>query len=100
MYYFFNTIDFVHQINDLLNKVQENQENKFKVIIDKFMIINLFIIFASFLLFIVALIANMYGVKSIFNVFQRLWYPFIIPSLGTFFTAVIIESIFNKINKK
>ena len=79
--------------------MQKNQENKFKVVIDKFMIINLFIIFASFLLFIVALIANMYGVKSVFNIFQKLWYPFIIPSLSTFFTAVIIEAILSKINK-
>ena len=37
------------------------------------------------------------GNSSLYNLFQKLWYPLFIPSLSLFFTAILIEAIFNKL---
>ena len=36
------------------------------------------------------------GNSYLYNLFQKLWYPLFIPSLSLFFTAILIEAVYNK----
>ena len=67
---------------------------------DKFLVINFFIIIGGFLLFLVGVLASTNGLKAPYVVFQSLWLPLFIPSISLFFTAVLGEALWKKINKE
>ena len=78
--------------------MNESKESKIKKIIDNILIFNLYILIigAAFLAF--SFILSLNGYTSIYSLFQKLWYPIFIPSLSLFFTAILIEAIFNRDN--
>ncbi len=68
-----------------------------KDLIDKFLIVNVFVILAGFILFLVAVISSAYGYITAYELFQTLWTPLLIPAISIFFTAIFIESIGSRI---
>ena len=80
--------------------MNESKESKIKKIIDNILIYNLYILIigAAFLAF--SFILSLNGYTSIYSLFQKLWYPIFIPSLSLFFTAILIEAIFNSNNNE
>ena len=80
--------------------MNESKESKIKKIIDNILIYNLYILIigAAFLAF--SFILSLNGYSSIYRLFQKLWYPVFIPSLSLFFTAILIEAIFNSNNNE
>ena len=69
-------------------------QNKFKEVIDNFLLINLFIVVFFALFFIFAVIMNFNGVFIFLQFFQKVWNPLIVPLI----TILIISSIGNGIN--
>ncbi len=74
-------------------------ENKWKKKIDNLLIYNLYILIAGAILFLSSVILGLNGNPSLYNIFQKLWFPLFIPVLSLFFTAVLIEAIFTKLLK-
>tara|TARA_Y100001968_G_C18961352_1_gene527882 strand:+ start:44 stop:295 length:252 start_codon:yes stop_codon:yes gene_type:complete len=76
-----------------------SKESTIKKIIDNILIYNLYILIigAAFLAF--SFILSLNGYSSIYRLFQKLWYPIFIPSLSLFFTAILVDSLFNRVNK-
>ena len=78
-------------------------ENKWKNVLDSILIYNLYILILGSLLLGISFTLSINGSPDLYNLFQKLWYPLFIPSLSLFFTAILIEVIFNKLldrNKK
>ena len=73
---------------------KQKSETKFKVIIDNFLLINLFVVIFFAIFFIFAVIMHFNGVSSFLNFIQNLWNPLIVPLI----TILIIGSLFNGIN--
>ena len=65
--------------------------------LDNFLIINLYILIGGVLFLVISFIASSNGYGQPYKIFQRLWYPLFIPSFSLFFTAVLCEAIWNKI---
>ena len=63
--------------------MDETKESKFKIFLDNILIYNLFIL-------------SINGFLELYSLFQKLWYPIFIPSLSLFFTAILIEAIYNR----
>ncbi len=75
-------------------------ENKWKKIIDNILIFNLFILIIGSLFFLICIVLTFYGNSSLFELFQKIWFPVFIPALSLFFTAILIEEIISRfINK-
>ena len=81
-----------------LMQEEKNNSKAFKDYIDKFLVINLFLIILGFLFFLFSTIAFINGFEGPFNLFQSLWFPVFIPALSTFFTAVLVLYAFDKFN--
>ena len=76
----------------------ENQkESNLKKVLDIILIYNLYILIIGALLLIISFVSSINGNANFYNLFQKLWYPIFIPSLSLFFTAILIESIINKV---
>ena len=63
---------------------------------DKFLIVNVFLIIAGFIFFLVAAISSSFGYVAAYEFFQKLWFPLFIPVISTFFTAIFIQNILGK----
>ena len=74
----------------------EQKEGKLKNILDNILICNLYILIIGSLFLGISFVLSLKGNSSLFNLFQKLWYPIFIPSLSLFFTAILIEYIFSK----
>ena len=70
---------------------------KWKKIIDNILIYNLYILIIGSIFLGISFTLSVNGDSNMYNLFRKLWYPLFIPSLSLFFTAILIESIFNKI---
>ncbi|KGG12798.1 MULTISPECIES: hypothetical protein [Prochlorococcus] len=68
--------------------------------LDKFLVLNFFLVVAGALLFLISVIFSLNGVDIFYRVFQLLWFPLFIPVISIFFTAVLIEIVFTAINKR
>ncbi len=68
-----------------------------KDILDKFLVFNIFLIICGFLFFLFSFVSSANGYFAPYKIFQMLWLPVYIPALSTFFTAVFIELIINKL---
>ena len=77
--------------------MDEQKESNFKKVIDSILIYNLYILIIGALLLLISFILTFNGNENLYNLFQKLWYPIFIPSLSLFFTAILIETIINKL---
>ncbi len=77
--------------------MDKNDESKWKKYLDNFLIYNLYVLVAGSLFLAISFILSVNGNNSLYNIFQRLWYPVFIPSLSLFFTAILIEALFNRL---
>ena len=77
--------------------MEKEHESKFKKALDNILIYNLYILIIGSILLAVCVFASVNGNSYLYSLFQKLWYPVFIPSLSLFFTAILIESIFNNL---
>ena len=75
-------------------------QNKWKKAIDNILIYNLYILIIGAIFLAISFILSINGFTTLYSLFQNLWYPIFIPSLSLFFTAILIEAIFTRMNKK
>ena len=76
----------------------ENQkESNLKKVLDIILIYNLYILIIGALLLFISFILSINNNPSLFNLFQKLWYPIFIPSLSLFFTAIVVEAVINSL---
>ena len=68
--------------------------NKFKAIIDNFLLVNLFIVIFFAIFFIFSVIMEINGVTFFLDLIQRIWNPLIVPLI----TILIISTLGNGIN--
>ena len=73
---------------------KENNQNKFKQIIDNWLLINLFTVIFFALFFIFAIIMQLNGIFIFINFIQIVWNPLIVPLI----TILIIGALVNGIN--
>ena len=73
------------------------KESNWKRVIDNILIYNLYILIIGAIFFMISIVISMKGNSYLYSIFQKLWYPIFIPSLSLFFTAILIESIINKL---
>ena len=73
-----------------------NSINKFKIkeVLDKILLINLFLVIFFAIFFLFSIILKFGGVDIVFEYFQVLWNPLIIPLI----TILIISSLLSGIN--
>ncbi len=76
---------------------RNQKENKWKKVIDNFLIFNLLIIIIGALFFLVAVFLSANGNGKLYELFQRLWFPIFIPALSIFFTAILSEAVTTRI---
>ncbi len=77
--------------------MDKTNEGKWKRILDNILIYNLYILIVGSIFLTISFILSINGNASLYNLFQKLWYPLFIPSLSLFFTAILTEAIFNKL---
>ena len=73
---------------------KDNNQSKFKQIIDNLLLIDLFTVIFFAFFFIFAIIMQFNGVYVYINFIQRIWNPFIVPLI----TILIIGALVNGIN--
>ena len=73
---------------------QENNQNKFKQIIDNLLLINLFTVIFFAIFFIFAIIMQLNGIFIFIDFIQIVWNPLIVPLI----TILIIGALVNGIN--
>ena len=78
--------------------MNEAKESKSKIILDNILIYNLYILIVGAIFLTISFILSVNGNPYLYILFQKLWYPIFIPSLSLFFTAILIEAIFNLLN--
>ena len=78
--------------------MENNNENKWKKVLDNILIYNLYILITGSIFLGISFTQSVNGNSELYNLFQKLWYPIFIPSLSLFFTAILIEAIFNKLS--
>ena len=72
-------------------------ESRWKKTLDNILIYNLYILIIGSVFLGISFTLSINGNPILYNLFQKLWYPVFIPSLSLFFTAILIEAIFNKL---
>jgi len=78
----------------------KTSESKWKKTIDNILIYNLYILIIGSIFLCIGFTLSFNGNSFLYDIFQRLWYPLFIPSLSLFFTAILIEAIFNKLTDR
>ena len=74
----------------------KTKESNWKKILDNVLIYNLYILIVGSIFLGISFTLSVNGNSDLYNLFQKLWYPVFIPSLSLFFTAILIEAIYNK----
>ena len=77
-----------------MNKLKENN---WKLVLDNILIYNLYILIMGSLFLAISFILSINGNESLYNLFNKLWYPIFIPSLSLFFTAILVDAILTKV---
>ena len=80
--------------------MKKTNESNWKKGIDNILIYNLYILIIGSIFLGISFTLSVNGNSYLYNLFQKLWYPVFIPSLSLFFTAILIEAIFNKITDR
>ncbi len=78
--------------------MNDQKQGNWKNIIDNILIYNLYILIFGAIFLGTSFILSFNGKSTLYNLFQKLWFPVFIPSLSLFFTAILIEFILSKIN--
>ena len=73
---------------------RENNQNKFKQIIDNLLLINIFTVIFFAIFFIFAIIMQLNGIFIFINFIQIVWNPLVVPLI----TILIIGALVNGIN--
>ncbi len=84
----------------LLKIMTKKIENKWKKGLDNILIYNLYVLIIGSLFLGISFTLSVNGNSDLYILFQKLWYPVFIPSLSLFFTAILVEAIFNKITDR
>ena len=82
-----------------MKQMNKLKENNWKLILDNILIYNLYILIIGSIFLAISFILGINGNQSLYNLFNKLWYPIFIPSLSLFFTAILIEAILTKFFK-
>ncbi len=77
--------------------MKNTSESNWKKVLDNILIYNLYILIIGSIFLGVSFTLSVNGNFGLYNLFQKLWYPVFIPSLSLFFTAILIEAIFNNL---
>ena len=77
--------------------MEKQKETKWKKLIDNLLIYNLYILILGSVFLAVSFLLSVNGNSDLYGLFQKLWYPLFIPSLSLFFTAILLEAIFNNL---
>tara|TARA_Y100001968_G_scaffold297333_1_gene306187 strand:- start:1426 stop:1677 length:252 start_codon:yes stop_codon:yes gene_type:complete len=77
--------------------MEKTKEKTWKSLLDNFLIYNLYLLILGSIFLGIGYFQSIKGNSSLFNLFQKLWYPVFIPSLSVFFTAILIEVILSKL---
>ena len=77
--------------------MEKETESKWKKALDNILIYNLYILIIGSIFLAVSFFVSVNGNSYLYSLFQKLWYPVFIPSLSLFFTAILIEAIFNNL---
>ena len=80
--------------------MEKETETKWKKALDNILIYNLYILIIGAIFLLISFILSINGYSSLYLIFRKLWYPIFIPSLSIFFTAILIEVIFNQLIKR
>ena len=78
----------------LSKMTKDNNQNKFKQIIDNVLIVNLFTVIFFAIFFVFALVMQLRGISIFIDFIQRVWNPLIVPLI----TILIIGALVNGIN--
>ena len=76
--------------------MKKTTENKWKKALDNILIYNLYILIIGSVFLGFSFTLSISGNSGLYNLFQKLWYPLFIPSLSLFFTAILIQAIYNR----
>ncbi len=77
--------------------MDKTNESRWKVILDSILIYNLYLLIIGSFFLAFSFILSIKGNPGLYKLFQKLWYPLFIPSLSLFFTAILIDAIYNKL---
>ena len=77
--------------------MKKTSESKWKKALDNILIYNLYILIIGSIFLGISFTLSVNGNSDLYNLFHKLWYPVFIPSLSLFFTAILVEAIFNKV---
>ena len=80
--------------------MEKHKESNLKKILDSILIYNLYILIIGAILLFVSFLVGINGNSTLYELFQKLWYPIFIPSLSLFFTAILLESVINEVIKE
>ena len=80
--------------------MEKHKESNLKKILDSILIYNLYILIVGAILLFVSFLVGINGNSTLYELFQKLWYPIFIPSLSLFFTAILLESVINEVIKE
>ena len=75
--------------------MKKARESTLKKTLDNILIYNLYILIIGSILLVISFTLSINGHAVLYNLFHKLWYPLFIPSLSLFFTAILIEAIYN-----
>ena len=73
---------------------KEKSQERFKEIIDNFLLINLFVVILFAIFFVFSVIMQINGIYIFLNFFQNIWNPLIVPLI----TILIVSTLLNAIN--
>tara|TARA_B100000902_G_C26441428_1_gene496249 strand:- start:124 stop:375 length:252 start_codon:yes stop_codon:yes gene_type:complete len=77
--------------------MKKTSESKWKKALDNILIYNLYILIIGSIFLGISFALSVNGNSDLYNIFQKLWYPVFIPSLSLFFTAILLEALYNKL---
>ena len=80
--------------------MNKTKESKWKKTLDNILIYNLYVLIIGSLFLGISFTLSVNGNSDLYHIFQLLWYPLFIPSLSLFFTAILIEVVFNTITQQ
>ncbi len=72
----------------------------FKEYLDKFLLLNLFLVIFSSIFFIFSLIMEINGKSMFLNFFRRIWEPIILPTISILITSSVLIAVISWLKRK
>jgi len=79
---------------------KEKSQTILKVMIDNFLLINLFVVIFLALFFIFAIFMQFIGVFIFLNYFQKLWNPIVVPLISILIFSALVNGINSWLKRK